>query len=171
MSAYDNMPEKSEVRTFTKEELLDFAEQSLDAMGFNYHRNTEKNYIDFKISLHTCKKMGSVRVVIFPNDFNALSTYAICPMNADESERTAVMEYITRANYDLKIGHFEMDVSDGEIRYKTCLQMHSEEPTMKLVERYIAMGFLMMEKYGNGLLSVMFGFATPEEAIKAAEGI
>ena len=169
MSMHDNMPEKKEERTFTKGELLDFAAQALDAKGFTYKRDDERNYIEFRITLSTCKKMGSVRVVIFPNNFNALSTYAICPLNADEDDRAAVMEYITRANYGLNIGHFEMDVRDGEIRYKTCLPMHSEEPTMKIIDRYISMSYLMMEKYGNGLLRVMFGASTPEEAVKEAE--
>src|SRR5438105_2189180 len=42
--------------------------------------------------------------------------YSICPMSAPEAKRARVVEYITRANYGLIIGNFEMDVDDGEIR-------------------------------------------------------
>ena len=163
-------PARPEERTFSKDEMLDFAAAALDAKNFTYNRNEEKGYIDFKVTLSTCKKMGAVRVIILPNDSNAIATYAVCPQNADESERAAVMEYITRANYGLRIGNFEMDVRDGEIRYKTYLQMQSGVPPMKSVDRYITLSYLMLEKYGNGLLSVMFGVSTPEEAVKAAEG-
>ncbi|MBR5288141.1 MAG: YbjN domain-containing protein [Clostridia bacterium] len=162
-------PLRPEERTFTKQELLDIAAEALDAKNFHYNRNEEKEYIDFKITLSTCKKMGSVRVIIIPNNNNAIATYAVCPQNADESERAAVMEYITRANYGLRVGNFEMDLRDGEVRYKTYLQMQSDVPPLKTVDRYIALSYLMLEKYGNGLLSVMFGVTSPEEAVKAAE--
>ena len=163
-------PVQREERNFTKAELLDIAAAALDAKGFTYNRNEEKEYIDFKVTLSTCKKMGAVRVVVIPNTSNAIAFYAVCPQNADESERAAIMEYITRANYGLRIGNFELDVRDGEIRYKTYLQMQSDVPPTKTVDRYISLSYLMLEKYGNGLLSVMFGVSTPEEAVKAAEG-
>ena len=162
-------PAQAEERDFSKAELLDFVAAALNAKGFTFNRNEEKEFIDFKITLSSCKKMGAVRVVVIPNTNNAIATYAVCPMNADESERAAVMEYITRANYGLRIGNFEMDLNDGEIRYKTYLQMQGRVPPTKTVDRYISLSYLMLEKYGNGLLSVMYGVSTPEEAIKAAE--
>jgi len=162
-------PLRPEERTFSKAELLDLVAAALDAKNFTYNRNEEKEFIDFKITLSTCKKMGAVRVIVIPNTNNAIATYAVCPQNADEDERAAVMEYITRANYGLRIGNFEMDLRDGEIRYKTYLQMQSDVPPMKTVDRYISLSYLMLEKYGNGLLSVMYGVSSPEEAVKAAE--
>ena len=170
MPATPAKPARPEERTFTKAELLDLAAAALDAKNFTYNRNEEKEFIDFKLTLSTCKKMGAVRVVIIPNTSNAIAFYAVCPQNADESERAAVMEYITRANYGLRIGNFELDLRDGEIRYKTYLQMQGDVPPAKTVDRYLSLSYLMLEKYGNGLLSVMFGVSTPEEAIKAAEG-
>lgn len=152
---------------YTREEILEEVKKYLDSQNWHYTR--QEKYIEFGMSLARCQKMGGVRVVILPNDNNAFTAYAICKLRADEDVRTEVMEYITRANYGLKIGNFEMDCSDGEIRYKTYLEFYSGVPPMKTIERYVDLSFLMMEKYGNGLLAVLFGVKSPEDAIKEAE--
>src|SRR5260221_4823931 len=45
--------------------------------------------------------------------------YSFYAVKAPESKRVTAMEYVTRANYGLFIGNFELDMSDGEVRYKT----------------------------------------------------
>ncbi len=162
-------PVAAQMRKLTKDELLDIAAAALDAKNFHYSRNEEKQFIDFGITLSTCKKMGSVRVFIFPVNEKGLLTYAVCPQKVDEEDRVNVMEYITRANYGLRLGNFEMDLRDGEVRYKTYLELQSDTPPMKVVDLNIAMSYVMLEKYGNGLLKVMFGAASPADAIKEAE--
>ncbi|HEY9747696.1 MAG TPA: YbjN domain-containing protein [Allocoleopsis sp.] len=47
--------------------------------------------------------------------------YSICPLVIPEAKRGAIAEFITRANYGMIIGNFEMDFEDGEIRYKTSI--------------------------------------------------
>src|SRR4030081_1049823 len=49
--------------------------------------------------------------------------YSVCDVNVPEDKRAAMAEYLTRANYGLYIGNFEMDYSDGEIRYKTSIDI------------------------------------------------
>ena len=39
------------------------------------------------------------------------------PEDIPELHRSAVMELITRINYRLAVGHFEMDLDDGEVRF------------------------------------------------------
>ena len=45
--------------------------------------------------------------------------YSVPAAKAPEARRAAVAEFITRVNYGMVLGNFEMDYSDGEIRYKT----------------------------------------------------
>ena len=42
------------------------------------------------------------------------------PMPVPEGCRTAIAEAITRANYGMKVGKFELDLSDGDLRYHVC---------------------------------------------------
>jgi hypothetical protein len=40
--------------------------------------------------------------------------YSVCPVNAPDSKRLAVAEFLTRANSGMIIGNFEMDFSGGD---------------------------------------------------------
>ena len=44
--------------------------------------------------------------------------YSVAPVKAPEEKRATMAEFVTRANYGLRIGNFEMDYRDGEIRYE-----------------------------------------------------
>lgn len=78
-------------------------------------------------------------------------------------------EYLTRANYGLRDGNFELDFSDGEIRYKVFHSSIDGVPSKELIKNAVYIGLWMLERYGNGLLSVMFGIQTPAEAIEESE--
>ncbi len=41
--------------------------------------------------------------------------YSVIPVTAPEGRRIAVAELLTRANYGMLIGNFELDLDDGEI--------------------------------------------------------
>lgn len=58
-------------------------------------------------------------------DQSLLFFYSVCPVNIPEDRRPAVAEYITRANYGLYVGNFEMDYTDGEVRYKSSIDVEN----------------------------------------------
>ncbi len=60
-------------------------------------------------------------------DLEQLMFYVVAPMKAPENSFTTIIEFITRANYGLRIGNFEFDYSDGEIRYKSSLDFEKVE--------------------------------------------
>ena len=93
----------------------------------------------------------------------------ICPIKATEDVRLQVAEYLTRANYGMKIGKFELDMNDGEVRYQTILPCSEGVPSIKDVERIIDMGFLMFQRFGDGLIKNLMGFGNPAEDIKAVQ--
>jgi hypothetical protein len=41
--------------------------------------------------------------------------YSILPTNVPAAKRAAVAEFLTRANFGLVIGNFEMNMDDGEV--------------------------------------------------------
>ena len=76
-------------------------------------------------------------------------------------------EFLTRANFGLKIGKFELDYNDGEVRYQAILPCSEGVPPIKDVERVVDMGFLMFQRFGDGLIKNLMGFGNPAEDIKA----
>lgn len=95
--------------------------------------------------------------------------YSICPLTVGPAKRLAIAEFLTRANYGLVIGNFEMDLEDGEIRYKTSLDAESTELTSDMIRNAVYANVLMMDKYLPGVLSILGGNVPPKQAIDEVE--
>lgn len=114
-------------------------------------------------------KLKSVQIYINITS-DGFTINSVLNVSADEDTMADVAEFITRANYGLRHGNFEMDYRDGEIRYRTsCYCGDDMIPSSDIIKFLLYTNIIMIERYGNALLSVMFGMASPEEAIKNAE--
>lgn len=96
--------------------------------------------------------------------------YSVCPVNAPEDKRLDLAEFLTWANYGLFIGNFEMDLSDGEIRYKTSIDVEGDRLSQALVQQLVYTNVFMMDRYLPGIMRVLYGGASPAEAIAEVEG-
>ncbi len=96
--------------------------------------------------------------------------YSIMETKVPEDKRQAIAEFITRANYGMIIGNFEMDFSDGEVRYKTSIDVEGGELTTTMFKNLVYPNVRMMDRYLPGIMRVIYGGATPEEAIQEIEG-
>jgi len=98
-----------------------------------------------------------------------VAVYSIPQDKVPPALRTAAAEYITRANYGLNIGNFEMDFEDGEIRFKTSIDLEGGILTDKMIANLLGANCLIFDKYLPGLRQVLAG-KPPLEVIKAIEG-
>ncbi|MBQ2952633.1 MAG: hypothetical protein IJE07_03675 [Clostridia bacterium] len=130
------------------------------------HYKTNEYTCNFNMSLNS--RLNQVQVEIRCYD-GLFIVYATAPLHASPDKRDDVMSFITYANYGLQRGNFEMDQNDGEIRYKDFLSFGEVAPSSHEVTSTISIPMLMMNRYGDGLINVMFGNADPEEACKACE--
>jgi len=103
-------------------------------------------------------------------DLEQFIFYVLCPVKADEGARLAVAEYITRANFGLRIGNLELDFRDGEVRYKCSIDFDSATLTRQLIKNAIYPAVQTMDRYLGGLLKVMYGGSSPADAIAEVEG-
>lgn len=85
------------------------------------------------------------------------------------ASRSAICEAITRANYGMKIGCFEMDMEDGELLFKVCHLTGSLPMDDDTLEHLVFVGPAMMERYLPAFLSVIYGNEDVSLAVKAAE--
>lgn len=95
--------------------------------------------------------------------------YSVAPVIVPGDKRLAVAEYISRANYGLIIGNFEMDFEDGELRYKTSIDLEGLEPTPALFAPLVYANVATMDRYLPGVMSILYGSASPAEAIDRVE--
>ena len=63
-------------------------------------------------------RQGMGHVISYP-----LMLYTIVQCRVPEEKRPTMSEFLTRANYGLRLGDLEMDFRDGEVRYKASLDI------------------------------------------------
>jgi hypothetical protein len=95
--------------------------------------------------------------------------YSLCPIATPENKRQAVAEFLTLANYGLMIGNFELDFNDGEIRYKTSIDIVGDNLSFALIKNLVYTNVTMMDEYLPGILFVIDGDVSPKEAITKIE--
>ena len=95
--------------------------------------------------------------------------YGVVPFAIDAARRDAVMELITRANFGLTVGNFEIDLEDGETRFKTSLDVEgsalSEPQLLSLVRANLA----VMEHYLPAIVATSLREARPLDALAALD--
>jgi hypothetical protein len=85
--------------------------------------------------------------------------YSIAPQRVPEERRREVSEFLTKANYGLADGNFELDFDDGEVRYKTVLHVQGDALDALLVRRLVRSNGTALETYLPSIHSVMSGTA------------
>jgi hypothetical protein len=98
-----------------------------------------------------------------------LVMYAYAPTKAPEASRQIVADFLTRANYGLHIGNFELDFNDGEVRFKSGIDFEDEILTFNWIRNTIYPAVNLMNRYFPGLMMVIYGDKTPAEAIEVVE--
>ncbi len=98
-----------------------------------------------------------------------LIMYAYAPIKVAEDQRAVVAEYLTRANYGLHVGNFELDYNDGEVRFKSSIDFEDETLTFSWVRNTIYPAVHLMNRYFPGLMRVVYGAVSPAEAIAGIE--
>ena len=82
-----------------------------------------------------------------------LAVYGILPFTIPESHKSAALLLLTQINYDMVLGNLEMDVSDGEIRYKNALDIEvvgiSPQIIDHLLQSVVAMTTVAYEVFSD----------------------
>ncbi len=101
--------------------------------------------------------------------YRQLVFHSLCPLSVPEERRLAAAEFLTRANCGLPLGNFELDFDDGEIRFKTSIDMEDVEPITLLVKHVVYANVIMMDRYLPGIISVVGENISPAKAIAEIE--
>lgn len=138
----------------------------LKSQNWQYEFNEADGIFRFGMNLDS--RVHSCRVTILVEE-HSFTAYAICPIRVDAEHLPAVANYLTRANFGMKLGNFELDYRDGEIRFKSSLFCGGAVPPLDVMERVVDVSFMMLQAYGDGLLNVIFAEADPAQEIAKIE--
>ena len=75
------------------------------------------------------------------------------------SARHKVAELLTRINYDLLVGNFELGLDDGEMLFKTSVDLADSQLTLAMFERMYQLNCQVMNEHYGQIWNVAFGEA------------
>lgn len=113
---------------------------------------------------------GSERVPVYIEVAPAahlLLGYGVALVEVPPERRLAVAELITRINYGLPVGNFELDLGDGEVRFKSSASYAGLELGPELVRNVLLPCPLMVVRYLPAIRAVLSG-TSPLAALEAA---
>jgi hypothetical protein len=96
--------------------------------------------------------------------------YSYLPVNATPEKMHEMAEFITRANRGMRIGNFELDFDDGEIRYKTSIDIEGGELTNKMIDNLMRANLSTMNRYFSGMMELIYSDKGPKELVQKIEG-
>ncbi|ACL21274.1 hypothetical protein DesLBE_0070 [Desulfitobacterium sp. LBE] len=82
------------------------------------------------------------------------------------AKRVEVCNFMNRINYELAIGNFEMDMDDGEIRFRTYLDSANSEPSQEQLINLIWNGAQTFDTYYPGFIKIVSEDYSAEEAVR-----
>jgi hypothetical protein len=77
---------------------------------------------------------------------------------------------VARANYGLRVGKFEFDVDQGEVRFQASQVLTDDGVGDGVIDRLIGTTMSMLDMYLPAVLSVIYGNELPKDAIRCVEG-
>lgn len=154
--------------TNLKQMIVEKVESYLKEKGFGYEYDEAHAFYRSKARLHC--ELEITNTIIVCKDNGILFDFSV-NKNPNSSNMIRVMEFVTRANYDIYMGEingsFQMGLDDNRLSYGLFLTCE-DVPTYEAIDRAYMTGGLMLEKYGDALLAVMLDLKNARDAIEAA---
>lgn len=125
----------------------------------------------FRFGLSLSSKIKKINYIIDVKEDEYI-VYAIAPIGADEEDKkmmATMAEFVCRANYGLKNGNFELDMRDGEVRFKCFVDCEGVTLSKDIVQNSIHCPAVMFRRYGSGIVDIIFGNTTAKEAVERCE--
>jgi hypothetical protein len=114
--------------------------------------------------------VGNFRVFAqVDSDIQLFQVFGYSPIRIPEGARPAIAQAVARANYGLRVGKFELDLDDGEIRFQTSHILHDDAVGQDVIDRLIGNTMSMLDLYLPAFLSVVYGNEDPKDAIACVE--
>jgi hypothetical protein len=141
--------------------LLSIVRAMLDGHGYRYQQLDAES-----LSLTIRNEHGTYAVFFNAKDATDLVRLSCSyGSNAPEDRRVAVAEAMTRINARIGLGNFELDFQDGEMRYRTGMDVEEGLLSEKMADNMLGVAFYYMDRFHDALMAVAFGGAEPAVAV------
>ena len=109
-------------------------------------------------------------LLLITHDDEVFQVYIDYPVMAkDPKMRPMAAEFVARANHRLAIGHFDLDMSDGEVRFHVGHVIGGQGLDDETIGRLVSTALGTANRYFSAFMRMMFGGHTAEDAVFLSE--
>ena len=99
---------------------------------------------------------------------NRFIFFSVCGANTPSDKKDKMLELLNSINYKLFFGNFEMDIDNGEIRFRTSMSYKNLTLDQNFIEELIMSNIITMDKHLTSFMALMFGDISVEKAMELA---
>jgi len=148
-------------RRSTMGKILDAVEKYLTGEDWNFKKLPDNEAILCSVK----RKEASFRMVIQSREQSSLLTIKTSmENNIPEGKRLIVSDFINRMNFHVQIGNFELDMNDGEIRFRTSIDIEDSTLTQAMIRNLMAVGVIMMDQAFPIIMGIVYGGVSAKDA-------
>jgi hypothetical protein len=123
--------------------LIEVVERFLSATEWSFERLDESL---LRLAVHGEQGDWVILVQTDEEDQRCI-VYSVYPDLVPESRRQAMAAILIQENYEIPIGNFEMDLIDGEVRFRTSIEVVDGQMSAEWFERMFTMNISMTDGY------------------------
>lgn len=139
-----------------------------DEWHFTFDEETGR--FEFGLNLECKLKKVSYLIKVTEDHYIVYARLFIGVETGDTERMARMAEFVCRANYGLYNGCFELDMDDGEIRYKCYVDCdEGAVPAKAIVGNSIYIPAVMLKRYGNGIADIIFSDVDAKTAVEKCE--
>ena len=152
--------------------LLTVVRDYLQSTDWDFFVDESMTYIGFHFEGHNGRWQFMIQTredheqIIFYSNFEGLQFMNDAARDAAIGE---MMKFITRVNYRLVVGNFELDLSDGEVNYKTAIDCDDTCVSPEMIRNLLHTNLATFDKHLPGLEAILDGASAEEALSKVAK--
>ncbi len=149
--------------------LLDQFAAFFDEEGWRYNRVQDEGYLRMGFAGRAGRWQCFAQV---REAAGQLLFYSVMVDHTPTDRLYPMAELVTRINYGLPIGNFELDFEDGEIRFKTQLDVDgaADHLVQPMLRNLVVANVLTVDRYFEVLQRAMHSDEDPAQLIAMVEG-
>ena len=142
--------------------IMDTVVEHFDVVGLHYELVPDEDALKSGL----CGDNGAFPLRFFANEEDQV---LVLIMSAEAripaKRRSSVCEFLTRLNWDLPFGSFQMDLSDGEVIYQSAIDVEDGVLSTTMVGNMVSDAIRAVDNNFPGLMAVTFAGILPADAI------
>lgn len=138
----------------------------LDEDGWPYSFEEDGGRFHFGVNLKNNIENATYEIDVKDDMYIVYLQSPIGVIAGDEETMKEMKDFFIRTNYDLLYGSFDLNVFNGNIRFKFSIECSDGKPSNAVVCHSIVKPAMTFDKFANGIISLIYSGATANQAIE-----